>query len=368
MAGLLPRITTSAMAMAIVITVLSISNELAVSALRHAQCMFFFGDSQFDNGNNNDLATLAKVNYRPYGIDFPSGPTGRFANGRNVPDYLAEFLGFPTSIQPFASVRGSEILNGVNYASGGAGILDETGILLGDRITMNEQLQNHRTVVGRIAALRGRNPTAAKEYLSKCVYVVNIGSNDYLNNYLLPTYPTRFFFTPDSFAQRLIVSLSQQLRELYSLGARKTAVFGIGYLGCLPQTVATGTPGNATGCVDNVNAIVQLFNDRMKPLIDDLNRSQRNAKYTYINITSISSPGDPALAGIRVANVACCPVSPQTGLCLRDSIPCNNRDEYTFWDNFHPTSIVNRAAAARAFRAALFTDAYPVDIRQLARQ
>lgn len=51
-------------------------------------CYFVFGDSVFDNGNNNVLNTVAKVNYLPYGIDFPLGPTGRFSNGRNIPDVI----------------------------------------------------------------------------------------------------------------------------------------------------------------------------------------------------------------------------------------------------------------------------------------
>lgn len=51
-------------------------------------CYFIFGDSVFDNGNNNVLNTSAKVNYSPYGIDFARGPTGRFSNGRNIPDII----------------------------------------------------------------------------------------------------------------------------------------------------------------------------------------------------------------------------------------------------------------------------------------
>uniref|UniRef100_A0A2C9UG59 GDSL esterase/lipase n=1 Tax=Manihot esculenta TaxID=3983 RepID=A0A2C9UG59_MANES len=47
-------------------------------------CYFIFGDSLVDSGNNNNLPTLAKVNYLPYGIDFPEGPTGRFCNGRTA--------------------------------------------------------------------------------------------------------------------------------------------------------------------------------------------------------------------------------------------------------------------------------------------
>lgn len=55
-------------------------------------CYFIFGDSLFDIGNNNLLDTKAKVNYPPYGIDFPQGPTGRFTNGRNMADFMGLFL------------------------------------------------------------------------------------------------------------------------------------------------------------------------------------------------------------------------------------------------------------------------------------
>lgn len=51
-------------------------------------CFFIFGDSLVDNGNNNDILTLARANYAPYGIDFPQGPTGRFSNGLTVVDVL----------------------------------------------------------------------------------------------------------------------------------------------------------------------------------------------------------------------------------------------------------------------------------------
>lgn len=55
-------------------------------------CYFIFGDSLYDNGNNNDLVTEAKANFPPYGIDFPDGPTGRFSNGRNIADIIGLFL------------------------------------------------------------------------------------------------------------------------------------------------------------------------------------------------------------------------------------------------------------------------------------
>ncbi|GJT10093.1 GDSL esterase/lipase-like protein [Tanacetum coccineum] len=81
-------------------------------------CYFIFGDSLYDNGNNNNLVTEAKANYPPYGIDFPDGPTGRFSNGRNIADSLPPLWQLPSP---------EESVLGVNYASGSAGIRDETG-------------------------------------------------------------------------------------------------------------------------------------------------------------------------------------------------------------------------------------------------
>lgn len=92
--------------------------------------MFVFGSSLVDNGNNNFLKNAtAKANFSPYGIDFPLGPSGRFSNGRNAIDVLGELLKLPRLIPPFADprTRGARIVHGVNFASGGSGILDQTG-------------------------------------------------------------------------------------------------------------------------------------------------------------------------------------------------------------------------------------------------
>lgn len=59
-------------------------------------CFFIFGDSQSDNGNNNNNTGFARADYKPYGIDFSKEmkPTGRFTNGRNVADFIGLALYF----------------------------------------------------------------------------------------------------------------------------------------------------------------------------------------------------------------------------------------------------------------------------------
>ncbi|CAK9180639.1 unnamed protein product [Ilex paraguariensis] len=170
----------------------------------HVPCYFILGDALVDNGNNNGLLTHAKSNFPPYGIDFSDGQTGRFTNGRNMADIIAELLGFDSYIQPFATANGSDILKGVNYGSSAAGILDETG----------EQLSPHWPIV---AAAKG---------------------------------------------QYLISTLDAEI--LYELGARTVAIFGLSLMGCTTAKLAkNGTSGSAS--VDTINNGVQLFNDKLKP-------------------------------------------------------------------------------------------------------
>ena len=51
--------------------------------------LIVLGDSTLDAGNNNNIDTLAKCNFLPYGRDFPGGiPTGCFSNGKLTSYFL----------------------------------------------------------------------------------------------------------------------------------------------------------------------------------------------------------------------------------------------------------------------------------------
>jgi len=51
----------------------------------------FFGDSYVDPGNNNYILTLIRSDFPPYGRNFVGHiPTGRFSDGKILPDYLGK--------------------------------------------------------------------------------------------------------------------------------------------------------------------------------------------------------------------------------------------------------------------------------------
>ncbi|KAM0065122.1 putative triacylglycerol lipase [Helianthus debilis subsp. tardiflorus] len=343
----------------LVIVVLIQFQTVIVIAQPQVPCYFIFGGSLVDNGNNNRLVTTQKANYPPYGIDFPQGATGRFTNGRTTADFIGQLLGFTEFIPPFATATDREISIGVNYASGGAGIRVETGRNLGDRISLDRQLLNHATIVSRLKLLQ-RNITFTNEYINKCIYLVNIGTNDYVNNYLMPqSYLTGRIYTPDQYAAILIQQYSQQLTTLYNLGARKVAVFGLGPIGCTPAQIArVGTNGRP--CVESINNITMLFNNRLRPLVDDLNNNLRDARFTFFNVSGI------AANRLVMPNVPCCQIQ-SNGLCVPNSIPCPNRTSTAWYDGFHPSEISNRRLATIAYKARSPLDVSPNDISTLAR-
>ena len=73
-----------------VVTLVVMAVASGMSRADAARAFFVFGDSLVDNGNNNYLATSARADSPPYGIDYPTRrPTGRFSNGYNIPDFIS---------------------------------------------------------------------------------------------------------------------------------------------------------------------------------------------------------------------------------------------------------------------------------------
>ncbi|KAI0515704.1 hypothetical protein KFK09_008370 [Dendrobium nobile] len=332
-------------------------------------CYFIFGDSLVDNGNNNDIASLARANYLPYGIDFPGGPSGRFSNGLTTVDVISQLLGFDDYIPPYANTRGQALLGGVNFASAAAGIRDETGQQLGGRITFSGQMQNYVQAAQEIVEILGDEDTAAN-YLSKCLFQVGMGSNDYLNNYFMPAvYSSSRQYTPDQFADVLIQQYSEQIRILYNYGARKVAIIGVGQVGCSPSELAQLSSDGVT-CIDRIDSAIQLFNKRLIQLVNEFNRLD-GAHFTFINAFNIFQDiiTNPSANGLRVTNRGCCGVGRNNGqiTCLPYQTPCPNRREYLFWDAFHPTEAGNILIGRRSYSAQSSSDASPMDIRHLAQ-
>lgn len=147
-------------------------------------------------------------------------------------------------------------------------------VLQGARTAFNKQISLFEITV--TVQLPPFFQTAAQlsQYLAKSVFIMNIGSNDYINNYLLPNkYISSHIYSGEAFADLLVNIFTQQLSVI------------------LP-------PGCET--------------------------------------------------------------------CLPLQKPCENRNQYIFWDSYHPTQAVNAIIAQGCYTEAA-TGCYPISIRQLAQ-
>ncbi|KAG6479048.1 hypothetical protein ZIOFF_062503 [Zingiber officinale] len=242
--------------------------------------MFVFGDSLLDPGNNNNLLTLAKANYFPNGIDFSIGTTGRYCNGGTLVDHLGKLLGLPfvpTFKNP--STNGSNILKGVNYASAGAGILWDTGLIFGDVFTMDEQIQNFKKTIEDLSLMLGNKTT---DFLGRSLFFISMGANDYINNYLHPLAWRYKKYPIVAYEQLLIQEYSRQIKDIYDLGARKIFVSGVPPLGCIPNQIG-GNNDSSGECIRSSNRMAVSYNNQVSMLAGELNATLAGASFLFWN-------------------------------------------------------------------------------------
>ncbi|KAJ7295778.1 hypothetical protein O6H91_Y164500 [Diphasiastrum complanatum] len=307
------------------------------------QALFIFGDSLVDVGNNNYINSLAKANIPYNGIDYDNGvPTGRFCNGRTVADVLGDLMGIPPPPPYLApTTKGTAILQGVNYASGAGGILDSTGANYISRISFNQQLQLFSNTKTSLVQILGSD--GAEQLLSKAIFYIVHGSNDYINNYLVANSATAARFSPSQYQNLLMSTFSQQLSTLYNLGARKVVVFGVGPLGCIPsQLNQRNSPGP---CIQFINDLVVNFNNGARQMLTFLNAQLPGSSFVFGDTYSafVEQFNNPNRYGFASTNIGCCGLGKFNGgfPCLPFSNLCPDRSKYLFWDPFHPSDAAN---------------------------
>lgn len=81
---------------------------------------------------------------------------------------------------------------------------------------------------------------------------------------------------------------SQIVQTLYKYGARKVAMFGTGFLGCVPLQIAKYGATNGSACVQTINDASSLFDQKLKRLIDSINNHFVDATFIHTNSTATS--------------------------------------------------------------------------------
>ncbi|KAJ9179981.1 hypothetical protein P3X46_008290 [Hevea brasiliensis] len=333
-----------------IMLVLLVLTPASFAPQAEARAFFVFGDSLVDNGNNNYLATTARADAPPYGIDTPTHrATGRFSNGLNIPDLISEAIGSEPT-QPYLSpaLTGERLLVGANFASAGIGILNDTGVQFLNIIRIYEQLQYFQQYQQRVSTLIGAEQT--QRLVNEALVLMTLGGNDFVNNYYLIPFSARSRqFSLPNYVVYLISEYREILTRVYELGARRVLVTGTGPLGCVPAERAMR--GRNGECSIELQRATGLFNPQLVQMLNRLNREIGSDIFIAVNANEMSLDfvTNPQAYGFVTSQVACCGQGPYNGigLCTAASNLCPNRDIYAFWDPFHPTEKANRIIVQR---------------------
>ncbi|KAM7498899.1 hypothetical protein LguiA_023313 [Lonicera macranthoides] len=345
-----------------------------VGADEKVPAIYVFGDSLVDVGNNNYLAiSLAKADFPHNGVDFPGQKaTGRFSNGKNAADFLAEKVGLPTS-PPYLSVvspkkgktkkeKDSAFLAGVSFASGGAGIFNGTDDTFRQSIPLPKQVEYFSIVHDALVQQLGS--AGAQEYLSKSLFPVVIGSND-IFGYFKSGSEAAKNSTPQQYVDLMVSTLKGLLKRLYILGARKFVITGIGAVGCCPSQ---RNQNKTELCNEAANYWATKYNDGLKSGLNQFKSELNGFYYTYFDTYSVFTNfiEKPATYGFTEVKAACCGLGNLKAQlpCVPVSTYCPNRSDHLFWDLYHPTE-----RASRMFVDTIFSGSQqyviPMNLKQL---
>ncbi|KAG5546537.1 hypothetical protein RHGRI_018651 [Rhododendron griersonianum] len=339
-------------------------------AQKQVPAMYVFGDSLVDVGNNNHLKiSIAKANFPHNGVDYAGDkPTGRFSNGKNFADFIAEKAGLVASPPPylsFVSNKSNEAfpITGVSFASGGAGIFNGTDERYRQSLPLPKQVNYYSTVYEDLVQQLGS--ADAQNHLSKSLFTVVVGSND-LFDYFKSGSDVSKKSTPQQYVDSMLTALKQELKSLHDFGGRKYVIAGIGAVGCCPSE---RNQNKNEECHEEENQMALKYNEGLKSMLKGLKSELKgDMNYSYVDVYGIfdSFIRTPSNFGFTEVKAACCGLGNLKAQvpCVPVATYCSNRSDHIFWDLYHPTE-----ATARILVDIVFGDSQqsgvPMNIEQL---
>ncbi|KAG9143185.1 hypothetical protein Leryth_010127 [Lithospermum erythrorhizon] len=332
--------------------------------ITHApEAIYVLGDSLVDVGNNNHIKlSIIKADFPHNGVDYPDKKaTGRFSNGKNAVDFLAEKVGLPTS-PPYLQNVNQNFLKGVNFASGGAGILNTTNDgTIHRAISLTRQVEMFGSVVQKLE--KQLNTNGVHKHISNSLFVIVIGSND-MFGYFGSNSEFAKTTSPQQYVDMMISTFQFQFKALHMLGARKFLIVGVGVIGCCPsQRIRTKTGE----CKEDINLWTTKYNQQLKVLLEQLKSTLGDINYTYFDTYGALSKliTNPSTYGFTAPEEACCGLGKLRAefACLPISHYCANRNEHIFWDLYHPTEATDRILVDFIYNGQEFVT--PINLQQL---
>lgn len=216
-----------------------------------------------------------------------------------------------------------------------------------------KELDDFKKYIGQLKEFMGDEKTT--ELVKNAMYVVSVGTNDFMENYYSPFRTMSYSLPIDQYEVQLLVNADNFFTELYQLGARKVALFGLTPLGCLPLVRATWGLGS---CFEKYNDIAKAYNVKLEALVNKLNKSLKGLTLVFSPLydTVMDMINHPSKYGFENVDKGCCGTGmlEMSFMCNKlNPFTCSDADKYLFWDSFHPSQKTAEIVAKIALNTTL---------------
>ncbi|KAK7301375.1 hypothetical protein RJT34_12238 [Clitoria ternatea] len=232
--------------------------------------IFNFGDSNSDTGG---LAASLIAPTPPYGETYFHRPAGRFSDGRLIIDFIAQSFGLPY-LSAYLDSLGTNFSHGANFATSSSTIRLPPDVIPQGGFSpffLDIQYTQFKNFKPRTQFIRRQ---------------VNDSVPDIAN------------------------SFSQNIKNIYDLGARSFWIHNTGPIGCLPYILTNflSAQRDAYGCAKAYNEVAQYFNYKLKEAVIQLHKDLPLAAITYVDTYSVkySLYTNPEKYGFEIPLITCC--------------------------------------------------------------
>lgn len=210
-------------------------------------------------------------------------------------------------------------------------------------INLNTQLTYFKDVEKLLRQKLGDE--AAKKMLFEAVYLINIGSNDYLSPFLWNSTVLQSY-SHEQYVHMVIGNFTVVIKEIYKKGGRKFGLLDVGPLGCVPIMKEIKLQQGGMGCIEESTELAKLHNIALSKVLQELESKLKGFKYSISNFYTFLEErmNNPSKYGFKEGKIACCGSGPFRGLSscggkssIKEYELCSNVSEYVFFDSVHPT-------------------------------
>lgn len=145
-----------------------------------------------------------------------------------------------------------------------------------------KEIENYKEYQRKLEAYVGS--TKSKYILQEALYIVSMGTTDFLENYFALQNGRILEYTTEQYQDFLTGIAEDFVKQIYQLGARKISLTGLPPMGCLPlERAANVLRGHGDTCYDKFNECGLQFNEKLANLIQKLNKGLPGIKIVFAN-------------------------------------------------------------------------------------